>query len=226
MTARGVLPSCERIFAFDGQAIASPEKRFGFAAPGTAIAGVKGMAPGILQVQAKLPPRTAKVTLTFSAKSGGGSPADLLGGQSTPFTPVVLAKFGKPITWTVGAKTPHDADAKVEATGTTTRSATVEVPVSETGTTADTVFLQVVNTGESDGSYDNLEVAFEPAAAGEGDGTGAGDVPPPAQTVTESGCACSTPGLAATPGRDTGALAGIFAGALALLTAGRRRRSS
>lgn len=221
MKARGVLPSCERIFTFDGKAITSPDKRFGFTAPGTQMVGLKGIAPGILQVQAKLPKGTTKVTLTFSAKSGQGSPTDMLGGQSTPFTPVVLAKFGKAITWTPGAKTPHDADLKVEATGSTTRTATIEVPVAEDGTTADSVYLQIANTGESDGSYDGLEVALETAGTGPGDGPGTGDAPPASQTVTDSGCACSTTGGGA---RDTGPLAGIFAAALALLTAARRRK--
>ncbi len=221
MKARGVLPSCERIFAFEGKAIVSPEPRFGFAAPGTQIIGLKGIAPGILQVQAKIPAGTAKVTLTFSAKSGQGSPTDVLGGQSTPFTPVVLAKFGKAITWDPKAKTPHDADAKVEATGGATRTATFDVPVSETGTAADTVFLQIANTGESDGSYDDLEVALEPAAAGEGDPPPAA-INPVAPAATDSGCACTTAGG---PARDTGTLAGIFATALALLTAGRRRKA-
>lgn len=219
MTDRGVLPACERIRAFDGAAIVSPEERFGFASPGVPVVGLKGIAPGILQVMAKLPPGATRVTLTFTASEGAGAPTDLLGGGGTPFTPVVLAKFGQPITWDAKAKKPHDADVTVDAAGTKTRTAAIDVPE---GTTADAVYLQIANTGDADGAYDYLEVAFEPVDTGEGDGAGDGPAPPATQTVTESGCGCATPGSG---GRDTRGLAGIFGAVLALGIAVRRRRS-
>lgn len=228
LTDRGILPGCDRVYTWADKAIASPEKSFGFASPGLQALGMAKIAPGILQVSAKVPKGATTVTVTFSAREGSGNPTDALGGSSTPFAPVVLAKFGKAITWDAEAKTPHDADANVKATGTTSRTATIDVPVAEDGTSPESVFLQIANTGESDGSYDNLSLAFDPLhpASGTGDSEG---VPDPnaagagsGTQTTDSGCACSTPGTSTSA---PGALAGIFGVALAFGALARRRRS-
>jgi MYXO-CTERM domain-containing protein len=219
---RGILPSCDRVFNWADKAITSPEKRFGFASPGLQTVGMSKIAPGILQIAAKVPKGATTVTVTFSAQEGGGNPTDILGGQSTPFSPVVLAKFGAAITWTPKAKTPHDAEANVKADGTSSRTAIIDIPVAEDGTSPETVFLQIANTGESDGSYDNLALAFDPV-----DPTTGEPAPPDpnagnATQTTESGCACSTPGSSTS---TSSAAAGMFGLALAFGAAARRRRS-
>jgi MYXO-CTERM domain-containing protein len=224
LTDRAILPSCSRVFTWADKAIASPEKGFGFASPGTQTVGMSKIAPGILQVSAKVPKGATTMTVTFSAREGGGNPTDVLGGSSTPFTPVVLAKWGKAITWTPKAKTPHDAEVNVAAEGTTSRTATIEIPVAEDGTAPEAVFLQIANTGESDGSYDNVAVAFDVTPAGEGDGT-TPTTDPNAGTgaqTSESGCACSTPGTSTS---TSSAAAGMFGLALAFGALTRRRRS-
>lgn len=221
---RGILPTCDRVFTYGDKALASPEKSFGFAAPGTQTVGMSKIAPGILQISAKVPKGATTVTVTFDAREGGGAPTDVLGGQSTPFAPVVLAKFGKAITWTPKAKTPHDAEANVPATGSKSRTAVIDIPVAEDGSSPETVFLQIANTGESDGSYDNIALAFDPVNP-----EGTGDQPPTTDPnagngtqTTESGCACATPG---TSSSTSSALAGMFGLALAFGAVARRRRS-
>lgn len=224
---RGILPACSRVHAWADKPITSPEKGFGFAAPGLTTVGMSKIAPGILQVSATIPKGATTVTVTFSAREGGGNPTDILGGSSTPFAPVVLAKWGKAITWTPREKTPHDAEASVKAEGTSSRTAVIDIPIAEDGTSPESVFLQIANTGESDGSYDNLSLAFDPVAA-PGD-----DTAPPADPnagnaqTTESGCACSTPGSSSSGVGGVGgagALAGMFGLALGLGAFARRRR--
>jgi MYXO-CTERM domain-containing protein len=219
MTGRGVLPSCERIFESTGAPIKAAEPQAGgFAAPGTQSVSFGAIAPGIIQVHAKTAD-TTQITVTFTSPkaSGGTNP---LGGNGTPFTPVLLAKFGKPITWTATGGGAHDADKTLDAPGTTTHTAVIDLPA---GTTD--VYLQVGNKGESDGAYDGFTV------------TPTGAAPPPANTdptvtpattpsssSSDSGCGCST------PGQTTGGLGGISLSAVAglAIAAGvvRRRRRS
>jgi MYXO-CTERM domain-containing protein len=217
MKARGILPSCERILSYGGAPVASPEKRFGFIAPGILAAGVKGIAPGIFQLEAKIPAGATRATVTFDVHEGGGSPTSLLGGETTPFAPVILSKIGAPITWTPASKPPHDADQKVSATGEKTRTATFELPAERT---SDELFLQIANTGDDDGRYDNVAVAFEVPVA---------EAPlepePPkddALTTTETGCGCTTPGRTG-PGATLAAAGAL--GAIALTARRRRSRS-
>jgi MYXO-CTERM domain-containing protein len=216
LTDRGLFPACERIHSFEGAPITSIEKRIGFAAPGSqTVPALKGVAPGILQVKAALPANTKSVTVTFAARAGGGGgAANPLGGSAKPFAPVVLAKLGAPITWTTKG---HDAEikspaAKAEAATTVT----LEIPE---GTTADSIYVQITNAGESDGAYDNVALSFTP---GEPVDPGAG-APPPAPvttTRTEDGCAVAS----TAPSQNTSSVgAGILAAALALI-AGRRRK--
>ena len=133
MKARGVLPSCERIFEWKG----APIKPFlakvgGFAAPGAPSRGLTNLAPGMIQVHAPLPAETGKVTVKFSSRAGGASPNPLQG-QGTPFTPVVLVKFGKPLTWTVSlGEAKHDADATAEPAVSGVRESAFDVPAGVT----------------------------------------------------------------------------------------------
>ncbi|MBX3225530.1 MAG: hypothetical protein KF795_33805 [Labilithrix sp.] len=215
MTERGVLPSCERILSFDKAKIASPDKRIGFVAPGKQLVNVKGTAPGIIQVRAALPPNTAAVKVSFTARSGGGGGQNPFGGNAKPFAPVVLAKLGAPITWDPKSTAGHDADAKAaadSASGST--SATIAIPE---GATADAIYVQIASTGDDSGAYDDVSLTFsarEPTDE---------EAPPPegavTTTTTETGCSAS-------PSQASAAVVPAVFAALAALAARRRRRST
>ncbi|MBS2017555.1 MAG: hypothetical protein JST00_32030 [Deltaproteobacteria bacterium] len=219
MTKRGVLPSCERIVEWQEKAI----KPFmsatgGYAAPGLQMLGISGdTAPGMIQVHAKLPAGSGKVTVNFTSRtssSGGGSP---LGGGGTPFTPALLVKTGKPITWSITNTNEgkHDAEAKADFTKSGTKyAATVEFPQG-----ASDLYLQIVNKGESDGVYDDITVQLAPSDNPITDPPAA--QPPPAggaPVAASEDSGCSTNGGHGAPG--AGAV--MVLGALAALV--RRRR--
>lgn len=220
MTDRGVLPSCDRVLEFTGAPIkAIVPDLGGFAAPGTQSASFGEFAPGIIQVHAKSTAAAGSLVVSFTSRkaAAGGNP---LAGQATPYAAVVLAKFGKPITWTPNAKTGggHDADKVVDAVGTTKQTATFEVPA---GTTD--VFIQVANKGESDGAYDEVSLAFGPSTTEPPVATEPPVTTPSAEPAkADSGCGCST------PGQTSGALGGLPLGLVAglAIAAGvvRRRR--
>jgi len=221
MTSRGVLPACERIFeaketgvrAFDGAA-------GGFAAPGTQSLGLTGeLAPGILQVHGAVPAGAGKVTVSFSSRASGGGGGSPFGGGGTPFTPVVLVKAGKAITWTVSrGEATHDADSTTAAEKAGRYTASVEIAEGATD-----VYLQIANKGESDGVYDDVTVAFGPRDAAPTEPTP--PAPAPAAPVAdasaaEDGC------VVASPGRHVGSTsAAAVLAAAALVTAARRRRA-
>jgi hypothetical protein len=220
LDARGLLDGCDRTRDFDGAPIASPLKALGFAAPGRQTVSLRGLAPGVIQIRAAMPKGTGSIQVSFSARSGSGGPTatNPLGGDGDPFTPVVLAKMGAPITWDAKTKTGHDADVVVAVEGTGKVSATLRVPE---GTTADTVYLQIANKGDSDGAYDAVAVAFSPSDGDPASGEPpAGDDAPaagPTTRVVEKGCTTS-------PGeRSTALLAPVLVAAAALLRARRRR---
>ena len=214
MTERGVLPSCERILSFDGKPIASPDARLGFAAPGRQMVNVKGMAPGIIQVRGALPPGATAVKVSFVARSGGGGQSPL-GGNGKPFTPVILAKLGAPITWDPASKAGHDADLKAEADNASgSTSATFELPE---GTTAEAIYVQIASTGDSNGAYDKVELSFTVVP-------GAGEEPPVAAPSTATSNAES--GCSAAPARTSTAVLPALVAAGAVVTALRRRRRS
>jgi hypothetical protein len=214
----GIFPSCSRVLSFaDGKAVKSPDSRIGFVAPGTQALGLPDLAPGIIQIKAALPEKTGKVTITFSSLSslggGGGNP---LGGNATPFTPIVLAKVGKTITWDGKSKEGHDAELKGEVTGSGTRTASIDLPEGATGD----LYIQIANKGESDGQYDSVALAFTPRV-GEEPPPPVDPGPKPTTTTTESGCACNTPGSS---GGNALPVGGILAGLGLLIGLGRRRR--
>lgn len=222
--ARGLLPSCDRVRVLEsGAVIRSAEKRIGFAAPGTQSVNIKGVAPGILQVRAALPANTGAVVVSFTARTGGAGG----GGGARPFSPVVLAKLGAAITW--DPKKGHDADAtidaKLAASGAGTTSVTIPVPA---GATADAIYVQIANTGESDGAYDDVSVSFAARSDsgdpddrdGDGVSDGAGARRQPVvTTVTESGCTLTK----TTPVSSDGILWGVVGAAVAAVS--RRRRA-
>ena len=140
-----------------------PSRASAFAAPGKQAWPSRASRPGIIQIQAALPtghPVGDVSVHRAKRRAGAGNP---LGGQATPFAPVVLAKFGKPITWDVAAKAAHDADVKATAEAAPRRPP----PRSRCprDTTADAIFLQIANTGESDGAYDGIALSSSLARA-------------------------------------------------------------
>lgn len=217
MTSRGVLPACERILEAGGAPVAAPESGMGgFVAPGTQSVSIGGIAPGIVQIHAKFAKPAAQATVTFTEKKQAGGGA-ALGGQATPFTPMVLAKFGKAITWTSNAKKPNDADVQVAAKTGARWTATFDVPEGATD-----VYVQIANKGESDGIYDAIAVDLTPRSV---DPTAPPEdpaAPPTTEPSSDSGCGCSTPGRSTT---GAGALS-LAALAAAAAVAGMRRRRS
>jgi MYXO-CTERM domain-containing protein len=220
MTARGVLPSCERIVEpKNGSVKAIDAVIGGFASPGLQSVPQAGdLVPGILQVHAKAAATDGTLVVSFSAKASSGGGANPLGGGGTPFAPVALVKFGKAITWTVsrGAAT-HDADKTLDMTTGTRPTATFEVPA---GTTD--VFVQIANKGDTDGAYDNLTIELTPAAVAPVTDPVAdpnANATPATTSESTSGCGCSTPGQA--PGLPVGGLLAALAVAAGVV---RRRR--
>jgi MYXO-CTERM domain-containing protein len=215
LKTRGVLPACDRVLeARSGGVVAKDRSVGGFVAPGLQSLSLGTVAPGILQVHAKVGPTDGRLVVRFTSRaSSGGGGASPLGGSATPFTPVALVKFGRPITWTASrGDATHDADQAVPVTAGV--SAEVLVPAG-----AEDVYVQIGNKGESDGTYDALTVDLsalppepvEPAP------------PEPVTKVTEtSGCACSALGQARSPG-PLHATAALFA-ALGLAAGVVRRR--
>ena len=219
MTDRGVLPACERILSFERAPIVSPDARIGFTAPGKQTVNVKGTAPGIIQVRAALPPGTASVVVSFTARSGGGGQSPF-GGNATPFTPVVLAKLGAPITWDPKSKSGHDADLEADADGASgSTSATIAIPE---GTTADSIYVQIASTGDSNGAYDEIALSFTPLDS-EGEGEPVAAPPEGPTTVTETGCTASPSTRSPT---SAAVLPAIVAAAAAVGALRRRRRST
>lgn len=224
MTARGVLPGCERILAFEGKTLAAGDPRLGYQSPSGASIGLGGTAPGILQIKAKLPAYTSKVKLTFTAKEsqrGGGG----FGGGGGTYQPVVLVKFGKPITWKEGsAGLDHDADAKKKVDGGS-GDRTIEIDVPDTANATDSeVYFQIANNGDVDGSYDQVAIETVAGTPPVGDTPPADPAATPAAspTQTDSGCACSTPGTASGAGAQASAALGLL-GIGAVLRLRRRR---
>lgn len=184
MTKRGVLPGCTRVFAYGGTPLNVPASFTGpgFAAPGTQNFGKLALAPGMLQVSVDVSKATAvHVSFLVPVPASGGVS---LGNQGTPFKPVVLAKFGQPVSWTKSVA--HDADVTAEATGDAdptlqTYTASFDVPDG-----SETLYLQIANKGQQDGNYSDFTITQdakpEPPPA----------TPPPA-TVTTTSCSCSTP---------------------------------
>lgn len=223
--SRGILPSCERVLeAKEGGVKAIDFRIGGYGAPGLqSVPDAGELVPGLIQVHAKVAATDGKLVVSFKAPKASSAPASPLGGGGTPFTPVALVKFGKPITWTTSrGNAAHDADKAVDMPTGTTPSATFEVPAGATD-----VYVQIGNKGDSDGAYDALQVVLgladgvvpEPAPV---DAT----TPPAKTTTTEEGCAVVAPG--GTTNNDHGSsvpVAGLFAGlALAAGIARRRRR--
>jgi hypothetical protein len=216
MTDRGILPACERIVTFEGEPIRAKDRRLGFVAPGKQVVSVRGTAPGILQVRAALPPKTATVTVGFTARSGG-VPSPLPGGGKA-FAPLVLVKLGSPITWDPKSKSGHDADMTAKAEGDGEASATFEIAEDST---ADSIYVQIANAGDSSGAYDAITFSFTSR-----DGSNPEEEAPPgsapAVTTNSTDDGCAAAGRPTTAG-SAGALSIVVAIAALLRRRAARR---
>lgn len=216
MTERGLLPACERILPYAGAPLQARDSRLGFAAPGKQSVDVKGTAPGILQVKADVPANAQSMKVSFSVHTGGGA----FGGNAKPFTPVVLARLGSPITWDPKSTAGHDATLKATPTPASgNASATIDLPA---GTPAGAIYVQIASIGDADGAYDQLAVEFTvpPAEGGDGDAGAPASGAAPSAASTDSGCSAThvSPSTTVLPG-TLGLLAALAALAL------RRRRA-
>lgn len=208
MKDRGVLPFCDRVLPFTGTPITASDRRIGFASPGKQSVGLRDIAPGILQVRADLPPNTVSVTVSFTIRGGGS--AGTGGPNAATFTPVVLGKLGKAITWDTKAKKIHDADlsVNVDSSSQGSVSAVLDIPEDQT---ADSIFVQIANTGTRDGSYDGLSLSFTSRPAAGGDSAVAGSATTTTTTV-DTGCTASGKSRTALVFPGMLAVVGVLAG--------------
>lgn len=219
LTNRGVLPGCERIFEYADRPISPVDRSLGgFAAPGSQTVGLSGIVPGLIQVHAKIAGKPAKVTLQFDSFDGGSSSSPF-GGE--PFTPVVLAKFGQPISWTVkGAKASSDADLSMPVDATT-QGASFDIPEGATD-----VWLQIANDGESDGAYSRVTVSFQaqpassPATTEPAEPTASSTT---STTTEDGGCGCVAVGRST---QNRFGLAALLAITATVAGIARKRRAS
>ena len=191
MTTRGVLPVCTRVFDAKNGPINPPStsgfSALGFVAYGTSNLGSKAkLAPGSIQAKVDLTKAT-KVAVAFTSRSEGASPGNVFGGSSTPFAPVLFVKYNEPLQWTTKGTLSSNADHTFDGAALTTTGikSSVEFEVPE-GTTA--VYVQVGNSGQSDGRVGNLTITTFPAQ----DEPPAVDDPGVTTTTTTGGCACAT----------------------------------
>jgi MYXO-CTERM domain-containing protein len=194
---------------------------------------VKGYAPGVVQVHHALPENTNSMTVSIErvqlASAGGG----LGGPMGTPFTPKLLVKFaGDPITFSdFTPVTPEGETQLVDMTDDNdVYSATVPVAADATD-----VHFMIVNAGELDGAYTQMNLTTVQAAdptgsGGAGGGGGAGGSPTGSggnnntgDPTDEGGCGCSVPG---SEGGPSAALLLAAAGLAASLVRRRKNRLS
>ncbi len=223
-TARGVLPLCGRVRTFELKPVEAPNATGSpgaYVAPGKSALGVRDLAPGIVQVKAVVPAGALKATYSFATvdRGGGGGP---FGGGGTPFAPVVLVKFGAPITWTTTARPAHDADLELPLDKET--SVTFDLPGD-----AKELYVQIGNRGDQDGYYRSQSFNFvlppaPPPAVVPAPSASAPAGAPGAPSASESsGCAVEAPGGLSGPGSSAGAGL-LLASVLGLGLAARRRR--
>ena len=223
MTTRRLLvdgKGCDRVLVYGRDPISSPQKRLGFVAPGKQSINIKGIAPGVVQIKANIPDEAVQIRVSFLQARAAGSP-NPLGGSSKPFTPTVLVKLGAPIVWDAKSQNGHDADLRK---GASESEVLLDLPTTRNG---DAVYVQIANTGDADGAYNDVTVEFvtkdgttvKPKTKDDSAGAGSGAAAPQTQTVTtEEGCGIS---------RRRGTFGGgaVLLGLAAVLTARRRKNS-
>jgi MYXO-CTERM domain-containing protein len=195
LVTRGILPGCTRVVDTHDAVLTAPIDEVGprgYVAPGSYVVGEEGFAPGVVQIRAPLFTSRPRLRVTFEGRTTSESGLSG-GGGGTPFTPVVLVKFDRPIAWAERGALTSDADATVDATlgSTGEYRADFDVPPGATS-----MFVQIGNRGMNDGLYDRIQVgepidpvkpptksSAEPDAAGANEGCACrGSAPPSAGT--------------------------------------------
>ncbi len=190
MTSRGVLPGCTRIFDAKSGPINPPKgsgfETLGFSTYGTPYVGSAKIAPGSFQAKLDVT-NAATVSVSFTSRSEAAFAGGIFGGGGTPFAPVLFVKYDEPLQWTTHGTLSSNADAtyKGDTLPTTGAKSTVEFDVPE-GVTS--VYVQVGNSGQSNGQVGNLTVAYTPLPVPE-EQTPDGPAPTP---PAAGGCACVT----------------------------------
>lgn len=204
LTVRGILPSCRRVLELAAGTVFRVRSPIypGLTSPGGPSIGVRNLAPSVVQFHTTVATGATKLDVTFDAQDMGGV-AGLIGGAK-PYKAEILVKFGAPITWTFqNAKSSNDADLQLSGDTATT---TFDVPAGATD-----VYVQLANSGQSDGLITKVQVDFPtPAAPAEAPVEEA-----PAAADSE-GCGCATPGSRVPDGAALPALGLALAGALVL----------
>lgn len=209
---RGILPACERVLRFEGEAIdgSDPFVANAFLAPGTndAAIGPLTYAPGILQFQVPLEP-TGHLLVHFEKIDTGPALA-------IPFRPKVLIRWGdEPIAFEWSPSLSDNADLTL--TPRTMASANSYRAYAPTPEGVDSAYVMIVNTGQEAGLYKSIAFSFD----ADGD-----DLLPPAVAASDGyasrsdeGCGCEAPGMA-----SEGALPWMAVSSALALMAIRRRR--
>lgn len=230
-TKRGLLPSCKRMFTWDGTPISSKNSNMAntFTAAGTQELGTLGAsrdwAPGLFQVKVPLSAGSSKVKVTFSElSSGSGMPFS----QGTPFTPALLVGFDQQIEFDASGKA--NTSTLVDASSKSLVW-TAEFPVTAGASEA---YVMIVNKGQMGGYYYGIKIeettsslpeagpdapagedAAEEASVEQDSGT---EQPSTTSGDDDGGCGCRVPAQGKVPGSAAALLA------LAGLAALRRRR--
>lgn len=171
LARRGLSPACPRVLPLDDNRARAPRGHASpgaFSAPGRASVGANPdgssppLAPGIVQFKVALPEGGARhLQVTFVKDSRWGAAE----GEETPFMPVVLVRFGRPLTWTTSGALTSDADMVVEATkrGPFTYEfvASFDVP-----RPVEVLYVQIANAGVRDGTYDGVGISAQAPSSG------------------------------------------------------------
>lgn len=185
LAARGIYPACERTLLYEGEPLSSTDifSQHGFWAPGLndAPLGPLPYAPGVLQFHVPLE-QTGHLVVQFEKVQTGPAVA-------TPFRPRVLVRWNEPIRFEWSSSLEDNADTTLTPqTMASANAYRAAVQVPEGATSA---YVMIVNAGETQGVYKEVDFAFEPP----GD-----DLPPdvaasdPYATRSKEGCGCEAPG--------------------------------
>jgi hypothetical protein len=217
MTRRGFSPRCERVVQLLDGRVRAPR---GHVSPGTFVAPGRGsiganpdgtaidVVPGIMQVKMDLPKGGARgVQINFTKDPRWGTTE----GLPQPFTPVVLVRFDRPISWARKGTLTHDADLVVDTTKrgpwTYEFGASFDVPKG-----VESIYIQI------DGTYEGIGFTLVAPSSGKPPGAGTDEPDDSRSLSARGGCTIAT---AASSG-DAAGLAATFA--IVLLGLGRARR--